>query len=135
MPSSRTDAALRRDLATLGPTVSLAVDDAGAGYASLRHLLELAPSIVKLDIGLVRGINADAARQALIAGMSYFAVKRNVRLVAEGIETAEELATVHSLAIHSGEGHLCGWPGTVREGGLGPRRSSSGVVLAAQRLG
>ena len=115
-------AALRRDLAALGPTVSLAVDDAGAGYASLRHVIELAPSIVKLDIGLVRGINVDPARQALIAGMSYFAVKRKVRLVAEGIETEFELKTLRSLGVHHGQGYLFGRPRDGRTPGPWPTK-------------
>ena len=101
---------LRRELSALGPTVSIAVDDAGAGYASFRHILELAPQAVKLDIALVRGINADPARQALIAGMSYFAVRRKIHLIAEGIETSAELQTLRSLGIHFGQGFLLGRP-------------------------
>lgn len=113
---------LRRGLEALGPTVRLAVDDAGAGYASLRHVLELAPDFVKLDIGLVRGIDADPARQALIAGMGYFAVKRKVRLVAEGIETEAELETLRSLAVAYGQGYLLGRPRDSRDGGPWPMR-------------
>lgn len=103
-------------IAALGPRVRLAVDDAGAGYASLRHILELSPDIVKLDIGLVRGIDADPARQALIAGVGYFAVKRKMRLVAEGIETPAELSTLRSLGIGFGQGYLLGRP----QDGRGP---------------
>ena len=103
-------AALRAELAALGPTVRLAVDDAGAGYASFRHILELAPSFVKLDIGLIRRINTNPARQALLAGMAYFAVRRRIRLVAEGIETGRELEVLRSLAIHYGQGYLLGRP-------------------------
>lgn len=55
-------AALRRELVALGPTIRLAVDDAGAGFASFRHILELAPDHVKLDTGLVRAIDTDPAR-------------------------------------------------------------------------
>jgi EAL domain-containing protein (putative c-di-GMP-specific phosphodiesterase class I) len=102
--------AIRDDLAALGPTVRLAVDDAGAGYASMRHILELAPDFVKLDISLVRQIDADPARQALVAGMGYFAAKRRMRLVAEGIETAAELDTLRSLGISYGQGYLLGRP-------------------------
>ena len=102
--------ALLRELAGLVPAVRLAVDDAGAGYASLRHILELAPDFVKLDIGLIRGIDADPARQALIAGMGYFAVKRKLRLVAEGIETAAELRAVRRLAVGYGQGYFLGRP-------------------------
>ncbi len=120
--------ALRRELKSLGPTVRLAVDDAGAGYASFHHILELAPDFVKLDVGLVRGIDADPARQALLAGMTYFAVKRKIRLIAEGIETVSELETLRSLAILYGQGYLLGrpqdgrrpgpWPAKVALGGL-----------------
>ncbi len=108
--------ALRTELAALGPTVRLAVDDAGAGYASFRHILELAPHKVKLDIGLIRGIDQDPARQALLAGMAYFAVKRRIGLVAEGIETPAELRTLRSLAIPYGQGYLLGRP----QDGRGP---------------
>jgi PAS domain S-box-containing protein len=102
--------ALRRDLAALGSTVRLAVDDAGAGYASFRHILELNPDLVKLDIGLVRAIDADPARQALLAGMAYFGIKRKLRLVAEGIESWAELRTIRSLGIGYGQGYLLGRP-------------------------
>lgn len=113
---------LRRELTALGPTVGLAVDDAGAGYASFRHILELAPESVKLDIGLVRGIDVDQARQALIAGMSYFAVKRKIHLIAEGIETSAELETLRSLGVHIGQGFLLGRPRDGRAGGPWPTR-------------
>lgn len=115
--------ALRRDINALGAGVRLAVDDAGAGYASLRHILELAPDFVKLDIGLIRGINSDPARQALIAGMTYFAVKRKVHLIAEGIETAAELETLRSLAIPFGQGYLLGHPQDGRGAGPWPTRT------------
>jgi EAL domain-containing protein (putative c-di-GMP-specific phosphodiesterase class I) len=101
---------LRAELRELGPAVRLAVDDAGAGYASFRHILELAPDFVKLDIGLIRRIDGDPARQALIAGMAYFAAKRRIRLIAEGIETGAELQTLRSLAIPYGQGYLLGRP-------------------------
>ncbi|MFH1475667.1 MAG: EAL domain-containing protein, partial [Chloroflexota bacterium] len=77
-----------------------------------------APSFVKLDIGLIRGIDADPAGQALIAGMGYFAAKRKLRLIAEGIETAAELKALRGLAIGYGQGYLLGRP---RDGrGPGP---------------
>jgi len=119
--------ALRHELAALGPTVRLAVDDAGAGYASLRHILELAPDFVKLDIGLIRGIDADPARQALIAGMGYFAVKRRLRLIAEGIETAAELKALRALAVGYGQGYLLGRP----QDGRGPGPWPTKIALPA----
>ena len=114
--------ALRDALAALGPRVRVAVDDAGAGYASLRHVLELAPDFVKLDIALIRGIDADPARQALIAGMGYFAIKRKVRLIAEGIETPAELRALRALAIGYGQGYLLGRPQDGRGPGPWPER-------------
>ena len=120
-------AGLRRALDELGPSVRLAVDDAGAGYASLRHVLELRPDFVKLDIGLVRGIDSDPARQALIAGMSYFAVKRKVLLVAEGIETAAERDTIRSLAVTFGQGYVLGRPQDGRSPGPWPTKIAVGV--------
>ena len=119
--------ALRASLAELGPTIRLAVDDAGAGYASLRHILELAPDFVKLDIGLIRGIDADPARQALIAGMGYFAVKRKLRLIAEGIETSAELEALRGLAVGSGQGFLLGRP----QDGRGPGPWPTRILLPA----
>ena len=108
---------LRRELKQLGPSVRVAVDDAGAGYASFRHILELAPDFVKIDLDLVRGVDAEPARQALIAGMGYFAVKRKLRLVAEGIETRKELDALQALAVPYGQGYLLGRPrdGTTAE--------------------
>lgn len=121
-------AALRAEVAALGPNVRLAVDDAGAGYASFRHILELAPSFVKLDIGLIRGIDHDPARQALLAGMAYFAVRRKIRLVAEGIETGAELEVLRSLAIPYGQGYLLGRPQDSR----GPGPWPSAVALESR---
>ncbi len=127
--------ALRHELATLGPTVRVAVDDAGAGYASLRHVLELAPAFVKLDIGLIRGINADPARQALVAGMGYFAVKRKIRLIAEGIETPAELKALRELGIGYGQGYLLGRPQDSRGPGSWPGRIAIPGIGAAPRIG
>jgi EAL domain-containing protein (putative c-di-GMP-specific phosphodiesterase class I) len=113
---------LRRELERLGSTVRLAVDDAGAGYASFRHILELSPDFVKIDLDLVRGVDAEPARQALIAGMGYFAVKRKLRLVAEGIETRKELDALQALAVPYGQGYLLGRPQDGTAGGAWPAR-------------
>ena len=113
---------LRRELTALGPMVLLAVDDAGAGYASFRHILELAPYFVKIDIDLVRSLDAEPARQALIAGMGYFAVKRKLHLIAEGVETKKELAALQALAVPFGQGYLLGRPRSGIESGSWPTR-------------
>jgi PAS domain S-box-containing protein len=88
----------------------LAVDDAGAGFASFRHVLELRPAFVKLDRSLVADIDGDPVRQALMVGMSHFAKSVGCRLIAEGIETNAELATLMELGVPLGQGYLLGRP-------------------------
>jgi EAL domain-containing protein (putative c-di-GMP-specific phosphodiesterase class I) len=102
--------ALRAAIARLGPSVRLAIDDAGAGFASFRHILELAPQFVKLDRAIIAGLDADPARQAFVAGMRHFAVTTGCGLIAEGIETAAELETLRALGISLGQGYLLGRP-------------------------
>jgi len=101
-------AALRSAVRALGPGVGLAVDDAGAGFASLRHVLELRPDTVKLDLALVRGIDGDPARQALVAGMVHFVRGMGASIVAEGVETAEERQALLDLGVPFGQGYLFG---------------------------
>ena len=103
-------AAIRSALLSLGEGTSLAVDDAGAGFSSLRHIIELSPRFVKLDIQLVRGVDTDAARQALIAGMVHFANETGCVLVAEGIETEPERRALRRLGVSFGQGYLLGRP-------------------------
>jgi EAL domain-containing protein (putative c-di-GMP-specific phosphodiesterase class I) len=103
-------AALRGAVADIGGGVRIAVDDAGAGFASLRHVIELRPDFVKLDIGLIRGVDEDDARQALVAGMVHFATESGCTLVAEGIETEGELEALRRLGLHLGQGFLLGRP-------------------------
>jgi EAL domain-containing protein (putative c-di-GMP-specific phosphodiesterase class I) len=102
--------ALRQALASYGPGTLLAVDDAGAGYASLRHILELRPAFVKLDISIVRGIETDPVRQALVSGLVYFAGHTGSEMIAEGIETEAEANTLRVLGIRLGQGFLFGRP-------------------------
>ena len=92
------------------PSVRLAVDDAGAGYASLRHVLMLRPDFVKLDQEWIRGVEGDAARQALIGALVLFARRTGSVLIAEGVETAAELETLDSLGVELGQGYFLGRP-------------------------
>lgn len=101
---------LRHAVDRLVPRVRLAVDDAGAGFASLRHVVELRPDSVKLDQALVRSIESDPARQALVAGMSHFARQTRAELIAEGIETEAERRTLEALGVEFGQGYLLGRP-------------------------
>jgi PAS domain S-box-containing protein len=97
---------LRRHL----PYARIAVDDAGAGFASLRHIAELRPQIVKLDMQLVRNVHRDPAREALVAGMVHFATESGCELIAEGIETEEERRALTGLGVKFGQGFLLGRP-------------------------
>lgn len=103
-------AGLRAGIARLGDNVVLAIDDAGSGFASLRHILELRPQFVKLDRELVRHVDSDPARQALAAGMAHFADELSITLVAEGVETREERRALIDLGVWAGQGYLFGRP-------------------------
>jgi EAL domain-containing protein (putative c-di-GMP-specific phosphodiesterase class I) len=102
--------ALRKAVIALGPDIRLAVDDAGAGVANFGHIIELRPDFVKLDISLVRGVNADLGRQAMVAGMGHFARTTGCRLIAEGVETEEEARTLTEFGVECGQGYLLGRP-------------------------
>ena len=105
----------RSAVARLGEDVRIAVDDAGSGYASLRHILELRPGLVKLDRSLIMGIESDEARRALVAGMRRFAGDADIQLIAEGVETQGELDTLRDLGIELAQGFLLGRPQPVEQ--------------------
>jgi EAL domain-containing protein (putative c-di-GMP-specific phosphodiesterase class I) len=88
----------------------LAVDDAGAGFASFRHILRLQPDIIKLDMSLTRDIDTDAARRALAAALIRFAHETGSKIVAEGVETASELSVLRSLGVNKAQGYFLGRP-------------------------
>ena len=90
--------------------VKVSVDDAGAGFASMRHILELKADVVKLDIGLIRGIDSDLGRQALAAGLCHYAAETGTLLIAEGVETLEEVEAVRRLGVHQAQGFYFGRP-------------------------
>ena len=100
----------RQAVQELGPKVRLAVDDAGAGFASLRHIIELRPAFVKLDRQVIAGIDADKARQAMVAGLHHFARTTGCWLIAEGVETDAELRTLRELEVSYVQGYLLGRP-------------------------
>jgi EAL domain-containing protein (putative c-di-GMP-specific phosphodiesterase class I) len=90
--------------------VHVAVDDAGAGFSSLRHVLQLRPTAIKLDIELIRGIDADPVRQTLTRSVDLFAGSMGSVLVAEGVETEQECRTLRALGVRYGQGYLFGRP-------------------------
>jgi EAL domain-containing protein (putative c-di-GMP-specific phosphodiesterase class I)/DNA-binding NarL/FixJ family response regulator len=105
---------LRMAIRALGTSVRFAVDDAGSGFASFRHILELRPDFVKLDLGVVRGIDQDPARQAFVAAMVYFTTLTGCGLIAEGIETEPERRALAELGVDLAQGHLLGRPTEAR---------------------
>jgi EAL domain-containing protein (putative c-di-GMP-specific phosphodiesterase class I) len=85
----------------------VAVDDAGAGYASMRHILALVPDIIKIDRSLVASIDHDTSREALVVALVAFAAKTGADLVAEGVETPAEMAALRGVGVRLGQGfHL-----------------------------
>lgn len=100
--------------AALGPFradgMRLAVDDAGAGYASFQHIVQLKPDIIKLDMSLTRGVDEDPARRALASALIFFTRETGASIVAEGIETPTELSTLKILGVNRGQGYLLGRP-------------------------
>jgi EAL domain-containing protein (putative c-di-GMP-specific phosphodiesterase class I) len=107
--------AFRAAMEALGPKVEFAVDDAGTGFASLRHIVELRPTFVKLDRSLMAGLESDNARQAMIVGLCHFAHVTGCRLIVEGIETESELTVLRDLSIELGQGYLLGRPRPIGE--------------------
>lgn len=91
--------------------VRLAVDDAGAGFASLRHVVSLGPDIVKLDRSLVAEIDTDALRRSLVHGLASFARATKTSLVAEGVETRGEAAALVEEGVAFGQGFWFCRPG------------------------
>jgi EAL domain-containing protein (putative c-di-GMP-specific phosphodiesterase class I)/CheY-like chemotaxis protein len=89
----------------------VAIDDAGAGFASLRHILLIDPEIMKLDVSLTSGIDSDARRRALATALITFAEEMEIAVVAEGIETEFEHAALQALGVRFGQGYFIGRPG------------------------
>jgi predicted signal transduction protein with EAL and GGDEF domain len=87
-----------------------AIDDTGAGHASLNHLIELRPDYIKLDRAFVRGLDSDAGKKALVRNMLRLARDLGAELIAEGIETEAELAALNDLDVPLGQGYLLGRP-------------------------
>jgi EAL domain-containing protein (putative c-di-GMP-specific phosphodiesterase class I) len=90
--------------------IRIAIDDAGSGYASFRHILALQPDFIKLDMTLTRGIDRDTSRQALTAAFVAFAANTSCEIIAEGIETETALAKIRELGVTKAQGYLFGAP-------------------------
>jgi EAL domain-containing protein (putative c-di-GMP-specific phosphodiesterase class I) len=94
-----------------GRGMRLAIDDAGAGFASFRHILRLRPDLIKVDQAITRSIHNEPAHRAFAAALVMFGLDvGSVTIVAEGVETAEELRTIASLGIDAAQGYFLGRP-------------------------
>jgi EAL domain-containing protein (putative c-di-GMP-specific phosphodiesterase class I)/CheY-like chemotaxis protein len=93
--------------------VRLAIDDAGSGFASLRHILSLSPDVIKLDISLTQGIDSDRSRRALARGLISFGDEVGTHILGEGVETANEMNTLRELGVPFAQGYYFGRPGPV----------------------
>jgi EAL domain-containing protein (putative c-di-GMP-specific phosphodiesterase class I) len=103
--------ALRRQADELRARGALiALDDAGSGYSGLQQMATVRPQLVKLDRALVTGIDTDPVRAALTEMVGEFAGRIDAWLLAEGIETAGELAAFIRLGVPLGQGWVLGRP-------------------------
>ena len=91
-----------------------ALDDTGAGYASLEAVPELAPEFIKIDRAFVHGIDVDPARQNMVRAFQAIASDTNAAIIGEGLDTLEELQTLSALGITYGQGWLFGKPSPLR---------------------
>jgi len=105
-----------REMRRMG--VRLAVDDAGAGFASLRHILRLDPDLIKVDMSLTQNIDRERANRALAAGLIAFASEIDAQIVAEGIETKTEVEALRGLGVAYGQGLYLAAPGPIPQPGF-----------------
>ena len=87
-----------------------AIDDTGAGYSNLSVISKIKPHFIKIDMDLVRDVDKDSFKQAIIKSFVWLANLTSTTLIAEGIETMQEARTLISLGVHAGQGYLLGKP-------------------------
>jgi EAL domain-containing protein (putative c-di-GMP-specific phosphodiesterase class I) len=87
-----------------------ALDDFGAGYAGLKLLAEYQPNLIKIDMALLRGVDDSPAKQAIVAGIAGIARALDITVIAEGVETEQELAVLRATGIRLFQGYLFARP-------------------------
>jgi len=90
--------------------IRFAIDDTGAGYASLNHVLQLRPDVIKLDRGLITGVESDPARRSLVTALVLLALELGASVTGEGIETPGQLEALETLGVDHGQGYLLARP-------------------------
>jgi len=93
--------------------IRIAIDDAGAGYSGLQHIVQMKPDIIKLDISLTSSIDTDVVRRSLGSAMVKFGIEVGATIVAEGVESAEELEALHALQVPLAQGYFLDRPAPV----------------------
>jgi len=112
----------------------IAVDDAGAGVASLRHIVHIAPNVIKLDISLTQGVSDSPVRLALATSLIEFAQQTGAQLLVEGVEAADDLQAWARLGAHGVQGFLVGRPSSLPVPNTSPRIANQvAVALRAER--
>lgn len=89
---------------------NIAIDDTGSGYSGLNLITKIQPKYIKLDMNLIRGIHTSKLKNSLVGALASFGRDCGIRLVAEGIETKEELSTVIELGVDYGQGYFLARP-------------------------
>lgn len=105
----------------------LAIDDAGAGYASMRHILNLGADVIKLDMSLTRDIDTDPSRRALAKGLISFAHEVGSYITAEGVETRSELEMLRRVHVDKVQGYYLSKPLSLPDAVAAVRRPSSSM--------
>jgi EAL domain-containing protein (putative c-di-GMP-specific phosphodiesterase class I) len=130
------DMALRVcQIADLG--VGMVIDDFGTGYSNLAYLKKLPISKIKIDQSFVRGLPSDEGDQAIVGAIISLGLALGVEIVAEGVETTEQLTAIHRMQGHYFQGFLCA-PGLPREqfaDCLQAQRAGIGAIAYRQRMG
>ncbi len=130
--------ALAAELRWLSGHARIAIDDVGSGYAGLRHIVDLRPDILKLDMSLTRQIDTDPARRALAHALVCFAREIGCNLIAEGVETAAERDVLAQLEVPLAQGYLFSRPMPVvaaQQLLLGEREPGGAATLAVPHPG
>ncbi len=124
----------------------LAIDDAGAGYASLKHVVELEPDIIKIDRSIVAGVASDRARRSAVSAFVLLALDIGAYVIAEGVERRQDLEAIKDLGVDAAQGYLLARPTKDRRAlarwqksghgparVMGPRDAQPSLVVSARR--
>jgi EAL domain-containing protein (putative c-di-GMP-specific phosphodiesterase class I)/DNA-binding NarL/FixJ family response regulator len=114
--------------------IRVAVDDVGAGFSSLRHVVRLRPDFVKLDTTLTQKVERDAVRAALVVTLVSFASEASATVIAEGIESPDQLSALQRIGVPLGQGFLLGRPGPIPDWSEGPAGWPGGHTFRSTQL-